>query len=207
MSWESKESRQSRPGRFPVDRHGHAAGRSSRLSRQSGSRDPEHRPAHRRKAALRGGFHVAAPSSRPNRANIVTGGMPSLNGARNNGLPLPMAATTFVDIPRCGPSHGVARQGPDVRIDRDPDPRRAQGRVQWRQGLSGRPYALLRHAEGGAGDRRPEPKRGARSSPPRRVTAPPFWPAREDQLKQAARCGAVGSFRRQHVSLFRLNGS
>ncbi len=45
-------------------------------------------------------FYVAAPSCQPNRASLMTGRMPSLNGVRNNGLPLPMDATTFVDILR-----------------------------------------------------------------------------------------------------------
>ena len=45
-------------------------------------------------------FYVAAPSCQPNRASIMTGRMPSVNGVRNNGLPLPMDATTFVEILR-----------------------------------------------------------------------------------------------------------
>ena len=45
-------------------------------------------------------FYVASPSCQPNRASIMTGRMPSLNGVRNNGLPLPLEATTFVEILR-----------------------------------------------------------------------------------------------------------
>ena len=45
-------------------------------------------------------FYVAAPSCQPNRASLMTGRMPTVNGVRNNGLPLPIDATTFVDILR-----------------------------------------------------------------------------------------------------------
>ena len=45
-------------------------------------------------------FYVAAPSCQPNRASLMTGRMPTVSGVRNNGLPLPMDATTFVEILR-----------------------------------------------------------------------------------------------------------
>src|SRR6185295_12604450 len=45
-------------------------------------------------------FHVATPICMPNRATLMTGRMPSLHGARQNGIPLPLTATTFVDILR-----------------------------------------------------------------------------------------------------------
>ena len=45
-------------------------------------------------------FYVASPTCQSNRASIMTGRMPSLNGVRNNGLPLPFEATTFVEILR-----------------------------------------------------------------------------------------------------------
>jgi len=45
-------------------------------------------------------FYVATPICMPNRATLMTGRMPSLNGARHNGIPLSLTATTFVDIMR-----------------------------------------------------------------------------------------------------------
>jgi arylsulfatase A-like enzyme len=45
-------------------------------------------------------FYVATPICMPNRATLMTGRMPSLHGARQNGIPLSLAATTFVDIMR-----------------------------------------------------------------------------------------------------------
>jgi arylsulfatase A-like enzyme len=45
-------------------------------------------------------FYVATPICMPNRATLMTGRMPSLHGARQNGIPLPLTATTFVDIMR-----------------------------------------------------------------------------------------------------------
>lgn len=43
-------------------------------------------------------FHVATPICMPNRATMMTGRMPSLHGARQNGIPLSLTATTFVDL-------------------------------------------------------------------------------------------------------------
>lgn len=43
-------------------------------------------------------FYVATPICMPNRATLMTGRMPSLHGARHNGIPLSLSATTFVDI-------------------------------------------------------------------------------------------------------------
>lgn len=43
-------------------------------------------------------FYVATPICMPNRATLMTGRMPSLHGSRHNGIPLPLTATTFVDI-------------------------------------------------------------------------------------------------------------
>lgn len=45
-------------------------------------------------------FYVATPICMPNRATLMTGRMPSLHGARQNGIPLSLAATTFVDVLR-----------------------------------------------------------------------------------------------------------
>ena len=45
-------------------------------------------------------FYVATPICMPNRATLMTGRMPSLHGARQNGIPLSLSATTFVEIMR-----------------------------------------------------------------------------------------------------------
>jgi arylsulfatase A-like enzyme len=42
-------------------------------------------------------FYVATPVCMPNRATLMTGRMPSVHGARSNGLPLSLRANTFVD--------------------------------------------------------------------------------------------------------------
>ena len=50
-------------------------------------------------------FYVATPICMPNRATLMTGRMPSLHGARQNGIPLSLTATTFVDILRATGYH------------------------------------------------------------------------------------------------------
>ena len=45
-------------------------------------------------------FYVNSPICMPNRAAVMTGRYPSVNGARHNGLPLPQSANTFVDVLR-----------------------------------------------------------------------------------------------------------
>jgi arylsulfatase A-like enzyme len=45
-------------------------------------------------------FYVATPVCMPNRATLMTGRMPSVHGARSNGLPLSLGANTFVDALR-----------------------------------------------------------------------------------------------------------
>jgi arylsulfatase A-like enzyme len=47
-------------------------------------------------------FYVATPICMPNRATLMTGRMPSLHGARHNGIPLSLNATTFTDILAAG---------------------------------------------------------------------------------------------------------
>lgn len=43
-------------------------------------------------------FYVASPACMPNRASLMTGRLPSLHGVRHNGIPLPLTASTFVDV-------------------------------------------------------------------------------------------------------------
>lgn len=45
-------------------------------------------------------FYVATPVCMPNRSTLVTGRMPSLHGARSNGIPLDMRASTFTEALR-----------------------------------------------------------------------------------------------------------
>lgn len=47
-------------------------------------------------------FYVACPVCMPNRAAILTGRMPTINGTRHNGIPLARDAVTFVDLLRAG---------------------------------------------------------------------------------------------------------
>ncbi|MDV3050707.1 MAG: sulfatase-like hydrolase/transferase, partial [Planktomarina sp.] len=47
-------------------------------------------------------FHVALPVCAPNRASLMTGRMPSVNGLRYNGCALPRRANTFVDVLSAG---------------------------------------------------------------------------------------------------------
>ena len=47
-------------------------------------------------------FYVATPVCMPNRATLMTGRMPSVHGARSNGMPLPLDSNTFVDALRAG---------------------------------------------------------------------------------------------------------
>ncbi len=50
-------------------------------------------------------FYVACPICMPNRIAILTGRMPTVNGSRHNGIPLPLDAVTFVDVLRAGGYH------------------------------------------------------------------------------------------------------
>src|SRR5665213_225705 len=45
-------------------------------------------------------FYVASPACMPNRASLMTGRLPSLHGARHNGIPLSLEAMTFVELLR-----------------------------------------------------------------------------------------------------------
>jgi len=45
-------------------------------------------------------FYVASPTCMSNRATLMTGRMPSLNGVRYNGVPLDLDTVTFVDLLR-----------------------------------------------------------------------------------------------------------
>ena len=77
-------------------------------------------------------FYVASPTCMSNRAALMTGRMPSLNGVRFNGLPLDLDAVTFVDLLRSsgyrtalvGKSH---LQGMTDAPSMAPKPKKPQG--------------------------------------------------------------------------------
>ena len=50
------------------------------------------------RGTIAGRCYVASPVCMPNRASLMTGRMPSLHGARSNGVPLNRQANTFVDL-------------------------------------------------------------------------------------------------------------
>ena len=91
-------------------------------------------------------FYVASPICMPNRATLMTGRMPSVHGVRHNGIPLSLAATTFVDLMRragyrtalIGKSHlqnmaGGKAQWPLDPADRLPVEARAEDRGRYDQ--------------------------------------------------------------------------
>lgn len=43
-------------------------------------------------------FYVASPICMPNRSSLMTGRMPSVHGARHNGIPLDLSSRTFVEL-------------------------------------------------------------------------------------------------------------
>ena len=74
-------------------------------------------------------FYVTSPICMPNRAAVMTGRHPSVNGSRHNGLPLPQSANTFADVLRSagyntasiGKSHHQPfTDRPLVRTDEEP---------------------------------------------------------------------------------------
>lgn len=75
-------------------------------------------------------FYVANPICMPNRASIMTGRMPSLHGARHNGIPLSKDHNTFVELLReagyktglIGKSHLQPFTGLEATNKYQPDP-------------------------------------------------------------------------------------
>jgi arylsulfatase A-like enzyme len=55
-------------------------------------------------------FYVATPVCMPNRSTLMTGRMPSVHGARSNGVPLPLHSNTFVEALR-GAGYATALVG------------------------------------------------------------------------------------------------
>jgi arylsulfatase A-like enzyme len=87
-------------------------------------------------------FYVATPICMPNRATFMTGRMPSLHGARHNGIPLSLKATTFVEVMRAagyntalfGKCHlqSISGTPPNVGMPQ-PDPHKIQPPIHLRE--------------------------------------------------------------------------
>ncbi|MBV6304117.1 sulfatase-like hydrolase/transferase [Candidimonas humi] len=86
-------------------------------------------------------FNVATPICMPNRSSLMTGRMPSVHGARHNGIPLSLQATTFVEKLRdhgyrtalVGKSHLQNMTGIAAKWPRPQDPR-TEGEARHPQG-------------------------------------------------------------------------
>ncbi|MFC4976303.1 sulfatase-like hydrolase/transferase [Halomonas beimenensis] len=82
-------------------------------------------------------FHVATPICQPNRACLVTGQQPSVNGVRQNGIPRPGQRHLRRRTARCGLTRRPHRQGPLPERDRHPGARAAPGRPSGRGATGG----------------------------------------------------------------------
>jgi arylsulfatase A-like enzyme len=93
-------------------------------------------------------FYVATPICMPNRATLMTGRMPSLHGARQNGIPLSLYATTFVEVMRAagydtalfGKCHlqSISGNPPTIGMP-EPDPNKIQPPTHLREADLSRP--------------------------------------------------------------------
>lgn len=73
-------------------------------------------------------FHVATPICQPNRACLVTGQQPSVNGVRQNGIPLDLDSVTFADVlRRVGYRTGYIGKAHFQNVTDIPAPKRRQG--------------------------------------------------------------------------------
>lgn len=73
-------------------------------------------------------FHVATPICQPNRACLVTGQQPSVNGVRQNGIPLDLDSVTFADVLRdAGYNTGYIGKAHFQNVTDIPAPERRQG--------------------------------------------------------------------------------
>ncbi|MDR5866426.1 sulfatase family protein [Halomonas koreensis] len=94
--------------------------------------DPTVRTPHLDRLAAEGvrftRFHVATPICQPNRACLVTGQQPSVNGVRQNGIPLDLDSLTFADVLRAsGYRTGYIGKAHFQNVTDIPAPERHQG--------------------------------------------------------------------------------
>ncbi|MEX1056179.1 MAG: sulfatase-like hydrolase/transferase [Natronospirillum sp.] len=72
-------------------------------------------------------FYVANPICQPNRAALMTGQMPSVNGVRQNGIPLDLDSQTFADVLRdAGYNTGYIGKAHFQNVTNIPAPERKQ---------------------------------------------------------------------------------
>jgi len=87
-------------------------------------------------------FYVASPICMPNRSSLMTGRMPSVHGARHNGIPLSLQANTFVERLKdsgyatalVGKSHLQNMTGKGPVWPRDTDPKTEGEAFLWPKG-------------------------------------------------------------------------
>lgn len=96
-------------------------------------------------------FYVSNPICQPNRAALMTGQMPSVNGVRQNGIPLDLDSQTFADVLRdAGYNTGYVGKAHFQNVTNIPAPEREQrgtgdalsdqSRNSFKRQRSGKPY-------------------------------------------------------------------
>jgi arylsulfatase A-like enzyme len=117
-------------------------------------------------------FYVANPICQPNRAALATGQMTSVNGCRQNGIPLGLDATTYADVLRdAGYRTGLVGKAHFQNVSNIP----AKPRTQGGQGADVEaPFDLARRAQR-RGEGFGQEVRGAWASDPTRAFPSPYY--------------------------------
>lgn len=117
-------------------------------------------------------FYVATPICQPNRAALATGQMTSVNGCRQNGIPLGLDATTYADVLRsAGYRTGLVGKAHFQNVSNIPAKPRAQGG----QGDAvDAPFDLARRTQR-KGEGFGQEVRGAWASDPDRALPTPYY--------------------------------